>query len=114
MMPTLHIEHPITDFGAWSSAFNRFGEARRQAGVRAHRVSRPVDDQHYVVVDLEFDTVEAAEAFRQFLSAQVWAVPQNAPALAGTPQTKILVSEFLGDRSAEVRRGPTIAVKPHS
>jgi len=23
-MPTLHIEHPITDFGAWSSAFGRF------------------------------------------------------------------------------------------
>jgi len=28
VMPTLQIEHPITDFGAWSSAFAGFPEAR--------------------------------------------------------------------------------------
>ena len=108
-MPTLHIEHAITDFTTWSEAFAQFAKARQQAGVRAHRVYRPVDDQHYVVVDLEFDTVEAAEAFRQFLIVQVWAVPQNAPALAGTPQTKILRPEPLDDRPTGVRRGAIVA-----
>jgi hypothetical protein len=106
-MVTLHIEHPITDFRTWSEAFVRFGDARRQAGVRAHRISRPVDDRNYVVVDLEFDTVEAAEAFRQFLTTQVWAVPQNAPALAGAPLTKILQPESLDGCLTEVRRGPS-------
>jgi hypothetical protein len=89
-MPTLHIEHPITDFGEWSAAFGRFAEARRQAGVRAQRVQRPADDPNYVVVDLDFRTRGEAEAFLRFLKAQVWGIPQNAPGLAGSPQTMIL------------------------
>jgi hypothetical protein len=89
-MPTLHIEHPITDFGAWNSAFARFAQARRRAGVRAQRVQRPAGDPRYVVVDLDFGTHGEAEAFLRFLNAQVWGIPQNAPALAGSPQTMIL------------------------
>jgi hypothetical protein len=89
-MPTLHIEHPITDFDTWAKAFGGFAEVRRQAGVRAHRVQRPVDDPRYVVIDLDFDTVESAESFLGFLKANVWANRANAPALAGEPQTRIL------------------------
>ncbi|HVM15570.1 MAG TPA: hypothetical protein VM287_14740 [Egibacteraceae bacterium] len=89
-MPTLHIEHPVTDFQTWASAFNRFADARRNAGVREARVQRPVDGANYVVIDLEFDTTREAEAFLSFLRTRVWAVPQNAPALAGTPNTMIL------------------------
>lgn len=58
--------------------------------MRAERIQRPVDDPHYVVIDLDFDTVPEAEGFLRFLQSQVWAVPENAPALAGTPQTRIL------------------------
>ncbi|HYV59423.1 MAG TPA: hypothetical protein VFA62_05060 [Acidimicrobiia bacterium] len=89
-MATLHIEHPITDLETWLSAFNVFADARRQAGVRAERVQQPVDDPGYVVVDLEFATVAEAEAFLRFLNDQVWAIPENAPALAGAPSTLIL------------------------
>lgn len=67
-MATLHIEHPITDFDTWVSAFDLFAEARSHAGVRAQRVQRPIDDPDYVVVDLDFDTTEAAEAFLTFLT----------------------------------------------
>jgi hypothetical protein len=89
-MVTLRIEHAITDFETWAAAFDRFGEARRGAGVRGHRIQRPVDDPLYVVVDLDFDTIDAAAAFHGFLTTVVWAVPANAPALAGTPRTVIL------------------------
>ena len=89
-MPTLHIEHPITDFATWRAAFDRFAEQRRAAGVTDHRVWRPVDDQRYVVVDLDFATTDQATAFLGFLRTQVWASPQNAPALAGEPRTMIL------------------------
>ena len=89
-MPTLHIEHPITDFDTWTSAFNQFAPARRAAGVRAHRIQRPVNNPKYVVIDLDFDTTSEAQVFLGFLSARVWNVPENAPALAGTPQTMIL------------------------
>jgi hypothetical protein len=43
-MTTLHIEHPVTDFGAWKAAFDRFAEAREKSGVRSHRILRPVDN----------------------------------------------------------------------
>jgi hypothetical protein len=37
-MATLHIEHPITDFGTWNAAFARLADVRRQAGVRQQRI----------------------------------------------------------------------------
>jgi hypothetical protein len=89
-MPTLHIEHPITDLETWLSAFNGFADARRQAGVLGESVQRPVDNPEYIVVDLDFGTVEEAEAFLGFLRDGVWAIPENAPALAGAPETMIL------------------------
>ena len=89
-MTTLHIEHPVTDFGTWATAFNAVAEVRRAAGVRIERVQRPVDDPSYVVIDLDFDTAAEAKAFLAFLHREIWAIPDNAPALAGTPETMIL------------------------
>ena len=89
-MPTLHIEHAITDLETWRSAFEGFADARRQAGVRGERLQQPVDDPRYIVVDLEFGTVDEASAFLNFLKDRVWAIPDNAPALAGAPKTMIL------------------------
>lgn len=89
-MITLHIEHPITDFTVWRGAFDRFAAARRQAGVRAEQVRRPVDDPAYVVIDLGFDSADAAGGFLDFLRSAVWASTESSPALAGTPQTLIL------------------------
>lgn len=89
-MTTLHIEHPITDFEVWSAAFGRFAAARAEFGVRAQRVQHPIDDPHYIVVDLDFDTAAEASNFLAFLRDNVWSSPGNAPALAGTPQAKIL------------------------
>lgn len=88
-MTTLHIRHGITDFDTWASAFSRFADARRDAGVRAQRIRRPVDDASYVVIDLDFDTREAAESFCDFLRSRVW-IPGASPALVGTPETMIL------------------------
>jgi hypothetical protein len=90
MMPILHIEHDITDLDTWLSAFRSVGEARRKAGVRAEIVQQPVDNAGYIVVDLDFETVNQAEAFLGFLKENVWAIPENAPALAGSPKTMIL------------------------
>lgn len=89
-MATLHIEHAISDYPAWKGAFDRFAAARETAGVRRHRIQRPIDDAHYIVIDLEFDTADAAQSFRTFLQTTVWTSSQNAPALVGTPRTSIL------------------------
>jgi hypothetical protein len=89
-MPTLHIQHPVTDFDTWTSAFNRFADARRNAGVRAQRIQRPLDNPRFVVIDLDFDSIGEAQSFLGFLTTQVWTKPENSPGLAGTPETMIL------------------------
>lgn len=89
-MATLHIEHPISDYPTWRAAFDRFEGARREAGVRRHLVQQPVGDHRYVVVDLEFDTVYAAERFHGFLRERVWSSADTAPGLRGEPVVRVL------------------------
>ncbi len=88
-MNTLHIEHAITDFATWKTAFDRFDGMRREAGCRGHRIGRPVDDERYVLIDLDFSTAAEAEKFLGFLRTQVWNTG-NAPALVGAPQARVL------------------------
>jgi hypothetical protein len=89
-MTTLRIEHAIHDYDVWKSAFDSFADARFRAGVRAFAIRRPVDDQNYLLLDLEFDTADEARAFAMFLEQKVWASPETAPALAGVARTRIL------------------------
>jgi hypothetical protein len=90
MTTTLRIEHPISDFDTWLEAFGRCSGARQSAGVRAHRVFHLVGDPLHIMIDLDFDTLDAAAAFREFLTTVIWATPENAPALSGTPNTALL------------------------
>jgi hypothetical protein len=78
-MATLHIEHAITDLETWLSAFSGFVAARRNAGVRSERVQQPVDDPGYIVVDLDFGTVEEAEAFCAFSTIRCGRSPRTRP-----------------------------------
>ncbi len=89
-MPTLHIEHPITDYATWKAAFDRFEAARTNAGVQGAHIQQPVDDDRYIVLDLAFGTVEQAQGFLSFLEANVWSSPATSPGLAGSPRTAIL------------------------
>ncbi len=89
-MPTLHIEHAISDLTTWLGAFSRFADARRDAGVTAHRVSQPVEDKHYIYVQLDFDELEQAELFKNFLETVVWKSVEASPALVGAPRARIL------------------------
>ena len=95
-MATLHIEHPITDLQTWLGAFNRFEEARKKAGVRAQRVSQPIDDEKYIYVELEFDSAEEASAFKGFLEENVWSNKAASPALDGTPRARVLTEVSTG------------------
>jgi hypothetical protein len=93
-MFTLQVEHAISDFDVWKRAFEGDPVRRRESGVRRYRVLRPVDDPRYVKIDLEFDSLDEAEAFRNSLQ-DLWG-SGRAPALAGTPQTRI-VEQVLGE-----------------
>ena len=80
-MYTLHIEHPVGDFTTWKAAFERDPIGRKQSGVRRYRVFRPVDDPKYVMVDLDFEATEEAEAFLASLR-NVWSRVDLSPGLA--------------------------------
>jgi hypothetical protein len=88
-MTTLRIEHPIHAFDAWKAAFDRDPIGREQSGVRRYQVLRPIDDARYVMIDLEFDNTLAAEAALAALR-ELWQSPAAAPALAGSPQIRIV------------------------
>jgi hypothetical protein len=90
-MFTLSIEHKITDFPTWKEAFDRFSEARMQAGVLAHCIRRLADDPLYLVIELDFETEQNAESFRHFLTTVIWSNPAASPALGGAPTVRVLV-----------------------
>jgi hypothetical protein len=94
-MPTLQVEHAISDFEVWKKAFDADPVRREQSGVRRYRVFRPLDDPRYIKIDLDFDSVGEAEAFRDALQ-NLWGSSRAAPALAGAPQTRI-VEEVLSE-----------------
>ncbi len=62
-MPILRIEHPVPSFDMWKQVFDSDPAQREKSGVRRYALSRPVDDANYIAVDLEFDTIDEAEAF---------------------------------------------------
>jgi hypothetical protein len=95
-MPTLQFEHAIKDFEMWKAAFDRDPIDRRGLGVRRHRVYRPVDDPHYIVGELEFDTAYEAQACAAALH-ELWSSRQATPALAGSQQLRIV--ETVEDRN---------------
>jgi heme-degrading monooxygenase HmoA len=94
-MPILHIEHPITDLGTWLEAFGRFAPAREQAGVTDTKVFQPVDDPNYIMVNLRFESADAAANFRKFLQDVVWSSPEASPGLAGSPTSRVLTEVSL-------------------
>jgi hypothetical protein len=59
-MYILRIEHPVADFEGWKRAFESDPVGREKSGVRRYQILRPVDDEKYVMIDLEFDTASQA------------------------------------------------------
>ena len=86
-MVTLRIEHPVPDFDAWRKAFHGDPVHREASGVRRYRILRPVDDQKFVTVDLEFDGSGEAEAFRAALG-DLWRRVEGT--VMQSPRTQIL------------------------
>lgn len=71
-MHILRIEHPVMNYEAWKAAFDGDPIGRERSGVRRHRVMRAADNAHYVLIDLEFDDLDAANAAHDALR-ELWA-----------------------------------------
>jgi hypothetical protein len=87
-MVTLRIEHPVPDFDAWRRAFDSDPLDRRGSGVRRYRILRPVDDLSVVMVDLDFERRDDAEAMREAL-LRLWGRAERE-GLIGAGRARIL------------------------
>jgi hypothetical protein len=70
-MATLRIEHVVRTFEAWKQAFDSDPVGRESGGVRGYRIAQSAGDRNHVFIDLEFDDIGAAEAFKQRLEG-IW------------------------------------------
>jgi len=86
-MYILHIEHAIPDYDGWKRAFDSDPVGREQSGVRRYRILAPVDDPHYVLIDLEFDNREQAEALLSAMRG-IWAKVEGS--IMFNPQARIV------------------------
>lgn len=86
-MTILRIEHKVPNFDGWKKAFDSDPINRKQSGVRRYRIFRPTDDPNYVIIDLEFDNFNNAEASLAALS-KLWTQVEGK--IMVNPQTRIL------------------------
>src|SRR5690349_4779898 len=67
----LRIEHQVMDFATWKQAFDNDPANRRQGGVVRYRITSLINNPNYVVIDLEFETIERLETFFVLLQ-KIW------------------------------------------
>ena len=68
-MITLRIEHKVVNYDGWKKAFDSDPINRKQSCVRRYRVYRPVDDDLFVVIELDFDNLEQAQSTQTALNS---------------------------------------------
>lgn len=90
-MTTLHIEHDVLDFDNWKKVFDSDPAERQKSGVRSYKLARQADDPKHVILDLDFDTKDTAQAFLGKLK-KVWEMPQAKATLASRPEARVLDS----------------------
>jgi len=86
-MPVVRIEHAVPSYEAWKRAFDSDPVDRAGSGVRRYEILRQHDDPNYVMIDLEFDSQDAAEAFLRAME-RIWGGP--AKAVMRNPRARIV------------------------
>jgi hypothetical protein len=76
-MPILRIEHQVPNYDGWKQAFDSDPAGRERSGVRRYSILRGLDDPNHVMIDLEFDSREEAEALLAAMR-QVWSRVQGS------------------------------------
>ena len=83
----LQIEHKILNFDGWKKAFESDPINRKKSGLRGYKIYRPINDQNYVIIDLEFDNLKDAEDTLDALR-NLWIGVEGKVMM--NPQTRIL------------------------
>lgn len=86
-MIILQIGHKVQTFDGWKKAFDSDPVNRKKSGVRRYRISQPIDDHNYVLIELEFENVNDAETTLSALR-KLW--PRVEGEVIFSPLTRIL------------------------
>ena len=86
-MILLQIEHKVPDFDGWKKAFDNDPIGRKKSNVKQHRIYRSVSDPNFVIIDLEFNSVDDANAALAALRL-IWGKVEGK--LIMGPQARIL------------------------
>ena len=86
-MSILQIQHAVRDFDGWKRAFDSDPIGREQGGVRRYRVLQAADDPNFVVIELEFNGQDEADAFADRLR-ELWSRAGDELGLEG-PQARV-------------------------
>ncbi len=102
-MYILNYWHTVQDYGEWKKIFDSDPLGREASGVRRVSIERPLDDEHMVIGELEFDSLGEAETFAGRLQ-EVWKGPASSVVSnAGYRLTEVLVNqEFHGGTARKV------------
>ena len=86
-MHILQIEHPVPNYEGWKKAFDSDPINRKQSGVRRYKIPRKTDNANYIIIDLEFDSLQEAEACHAALR-KLWNRVEGT--VMNNPQSRIL------------------------
>ena len=102
-MYVLNYWHTVSDYAEWKKMFDSDPLGREASGVRRLSIERPLDDEHMVVGELEFDSLGEAETFAGRLQG-VWKGPAGSMVSnTGYRITEVLVNqEFRGETARKV------------
>jgi hypothetical protein len=70
-MYILNYWHTTPDYAEWKKVFDSDPLGRQASGVLRVSIERPIDDEHTVIGELEFDSLGEAETFAGRLQ-EVW------------------------------------------
>jgi hypothetical protein len=89
-MYLLNYWHTVPDYAEWKKVFDTDPLDREGSGIRRYTITRPVDDEHTVIGELEFDSLGDAETFAGRLR-KVWeSLGSKVVADAGLRITEVL------------------------
>jgi len=96
-MYVLNYWHTVSDFAEWKRIFDSDPLGREASGARRVSIERPLDDEHTVIGELEFDSVGEAETFASRLE-EVWnGSASSVVSGAGYRITEVVAQQYFGD-----------------
>jgi hypothetical protein len=103
-MYVLNYWHTVSDYAEWKKMYDRDPLGREVSGVRRVSIERPMDDEHTVIGELEFDSLGEAETFAGRLQ-EVW----KGPGGSVVSKADLRITEVLEQQEFRAETGRKVA-----